>query len=62
MRSHFGRTATTDKVSVIFYWYIIVKNVAEYIRSCDECQKQREIRKDVANKLHCIPVPETGRR
>ena len=40
-----------------FYWYTIVRVVAEFIRSCDECQKQREIKKDMANELHCIHVP-----
>ena len=66
MRSHFGHTATTDEVSARFYWYTIVKDVAEFIRSWDECQKQREIKKGMANELHCISCPfrthETGRR
>ena len=40
-----------------FIGNIIVKDVAEFIRSCDECQKQLVIKKDTANELRCIPVP-----
>ena len=57
MRSHFGRTPTIDKISARFYWYTIVKDVADYNKSCDACQKQLEIKKDISSELHCIPVP-----
>ena len=57
MVSHLGRTSTYAMISARFYWYSIVKDVVEFVRICDQCQKQNCLPSNLKNELHSIPVP-----
>ncbi|KAG9299319.1 hypothetical protein G9A89_013967 [Geosiphon pyriformis] len=37
---HFGKTKTIQKTLARYYWPTLEKNIAEYIKTCDICQKR----------------------
>ena len=55
MASHCGRDSTIQKISNRFFWHNIRGDVEEFIKKCDQCQKQRKIKK-VSSELHSIPI------
>ena len=56
LASHRGQRSTLQKVSTRFYWQNMAKDVIEYIKKCDKCQRQKAltIQKPM---LTSIPVP-----
>ena len=57
LSGHSGRIATYEKIVKRFYWYTIYEDVDNFIKSCDDCQKQGTIAKNNNTKLHPVPVP-----
>ena len=57
LTSHKGRNSTYSKISECSFWYSIYKVVASYIKSCENCQKQGDLKLKTNSKLHNIPVP-----
>ena len=55
MASHRGRDGTQQKITDRFFWHSIKSEVEEFIKKCDQCQKQGKIKK-VSAELHSIPV------
>ena len=56
LSSHLGRTSTYQKITTRFYWYTTVNGVAEYIKSCTECQRHLAMLNNVKQKLKSISV------
>ena len=57
MVPHKGRHSFYTKVSEPFFWYSIYGDVESYIKSCENCQKQGDLKLKINIKLHTIPVP-----
>ena len=58
MASHKDRDSTYLKNSEPLFWYSNYKEVAEsYIKSCENCPKQVDLKLKTNSKLHSIPVP-----
>ena len=57
LSSHLGRAFTYQKLTSRFYWYMIVSDVAEYIKSCTKCQRHLAMPNNVKQELKSIPVP-----
>ena len=53
--SYCGRDSTIQKISNRFFWNNIKGDVEEFIKKCDQCQKQGENKK-VSSDLHSIPI------
>ena len=53
---HRGKNSTYEKISARFFWYNISVDVADYIRTCEQCQKQGNL-KSPKVELKPIPVP-----
>ena len=51
MASHRGRDSTYSKISERFVWYSVYKDVESYIKPCENCQKQSDL-KLKTHKLH----------
>ena len=62
MSSHPGRTSTHEKIKARFYWYTMYDDVANYVKRCDRCQKQRSIPKDTQQQItqHTRPKRSYG--
>ena len=58
MASHRGKNTTYDKIAQRFFWHNIAADISEYVRSCEKCQKQCDL-KFPKVELHSIPVPST---
>ena len=59
MASDLGRTSTCYKVCGRFFWYSVYNDVADFVKSCDLCQKQGDLTSKIKNELHSVPVPPT---
>ena len=57
MASHKGRDSTYAKISERFFWYSIYNDVKEYIRKCEQCQKQGDLKLKSNEELHIIAIP-----
>ena len=57
MASHKGRDSTYSKVSERFFWYSIYEDVESYIKLCENCQKQGDLKLKTNIKLHSTQVP-----
>ena len=57
LAGHLGRDKTTQRILRRFYWPTLYKDVAEYCRSCSECQKagSRGVR-----RAPLVPLPIMG--
>ena len=55
MASHRGRDATREKISSRFFWHNIKGDVDEFIKKCDQCQRQGKFKK-ISAELQSIPV------
>ena len=54
MAGHLGITKTKDRILQRYYWLGIFKDVAQYCKSCEICQRSRG-KKPV--KAGMIPLP-----
>ena len=57
MASHKGRDSTYSKISERFFWYSIYNDVESYIKACEICQKQGDLKLKTNSELQSIPVP-----
>ena len=57
MVPHKGRHSFYTKVSERFFWYSIYGDVESYIKSCENCQKQGDLKLKMSSNLLNIPVP-----
>jgi len=60
LSGHVGITRTLDLVSRDFYWQKLRRDVEDYVRHCDACQRHKVSTKLYAGKLQPLSVP--GRR
>ena len=54
---HMGRDRTASMIRRWFYWPNISKEVEEYVRTCDACQRSKVPRHQPYGELTPIPVP-----
>ena len=57
LAGHMGRDKTTNRILHRFYWPTLYKDVAEFCRSCQECQKARGQK---MRRAPLIPLPIVG--
>jgi hypothetical protein len=57
---HFGIEKTIANVQQSYWWPTIRKDVTQYVRSCDECQRNKPSQQKPAGLLQPLDVP-TGR-
>ena len=57
LAGHLGRDKTTQRILHRFYWPTLFKDVADYVRSCPECQKAGSQR---VRRAPLIPLPVIG--
>ena len=57
MASHKGRDSTYSKILERFFWYSIYNDVENYIKACEICQKQGDLKLKTNSELQSIPVP-----
>ena len=55
MASHRGKNPTCDEIAQRFFWHNIAGYFSEYIKSCEQCQKQGDL-KSPKVELNLIPV------
>ena len=55
---HLGRDNTYEKVSRLFFWPNMKKFVADYVRTCEICQRVKTGRQLSAGLLQPLPPPE----
>ena len=53
--AHFGQARTYDSISQLYFWPGMTRDIREYVRQCDVCQRQGTLPKR-APELHPIPV------
>ena len=58
MVSRRGKNTTYDKIDQRFFWYNIAADISEYSKSCEQCQKQVDLKSPKAD-LKSIPVPSS---
>ena len=56
MGSHRGKNTTYDKIAQRYFWHNIAADINEYVKSCEQCQKQGDL-KSPKVELKSIPVP-----
>ena len=56
LSSHRGKNSTYEKISARFFWCNISADVADYIRTCEQYEKQGNLKSPKA-ELKPIPVP-----
>ena len=54
---HLGREKTLELVKRRFYWPGLVKDVEDFVQSCDVCQRTKKITQVPAGLLQPIPPP-----
>lgn len=52
---HFGRDRTIDLVKRKYYWHSMRKDVADYVQSCDICQRTKAKRHSPYGNLNVLP-------
>ena len=57
MTSHRDRESTYQKLSERFFWHGMVNDVKNYIKNCENCQRQSNTFKKISPQLQSIPVP-----
>ena len=55
---HLGRKKTQDRILQHFYWPNVFKEVAEYCKSCDRCQKTARVKASERAPLMPLPIIE----
>ena len=58
LSGHLGVEKTKDRILKNYYWPGIFKDVANYVKSCDTCQKVA--RKRARDKAPLVPIPAIG--
>ena len=58
LSGHLGVEKTKDRILKNYYWPGIFKDVANYVKSCDTCQKVA--RKMARDKVPLVPIPAIG--
>ena len=53
---HFGKDATYERIKEKFYWKGMLKDIEEYVKSCDRCQRRGKTKGK--HELHSIKVEE----
>ncbi|KAI4294825.1 hypothetical protein MLD38_040853 [Melastoma candidum] len=56
---HSGMQATTKRISALFYWKQLKRDIRNYIRSCPICQQCKPILQKKADLLQPLPIPDT---
>ena len=55
---HVGQNKSTTKISSLFYWPNLHKEVAQYISTCECCQRVNTTKLQKVNEeLHSVPIP-----
>ena len=54
LSAHRGKNTTYEKISARFSWYNISADVADYIRTCKQCQKQDDLKSPKAVILEIL--------
>ena len=52
MSSHYGRNSTYTKIKNRFFWNRIYDDVADFIKYCELCQKQADLKVNTKTELH----------
>lgn len=55
---HLGVKKTTARILAKYYWSSLRKTVAEYIRTCDVCQRTKALNKPPFGLLQPLPIPQ----
>jgi Integrase zinc binding domain len=55
---HFGAARTIELVRRKYYWPLQVKDIREYVRGCDVCQRVKTPRHRPYGELQSLPVPK----
>ena len=58
MASHRGKNSTYEKIAQRFCWYNISNNISDFVKKCEQCQKQGDLKSPKAD-LKPIPIPST---
>ena len=58
LASHRGNKSTYEKIAQRFFWYNISNDISDFVKKCEQCQKQGELKSPKAN-LKPIPLPST---
>ena len=56
LASHRGKNSTYQTIAARFFWYNISSDVRQFIRTCEQCQKQGDLKSPKA-ELKPVPVP-----
>ncbi|GJU62053.1 retrotransposable element Tf2 [Tanacetum coccineum] len=56
--SHSGTTVTVHRLKSLFYWKGVHKEVKQFIRECDTCQRQKPDLAAYPGLLQPLPIPE----
>jgi hypothetical protein len=54
---HFGNQRTAEYVRRWYWWPHIAKDVREFCRTCESCQRSKTSTRPPAGKLHTLPIP-----
>ena len=55
--AHLGRDKTVEKITSRFYWKDMISDIREFVRVCDDCQRNNDVKFSKTNAaLHPIPV------
>jgi hypothetical protein len=54
---HYGDQRTAEYIRRWYWWPLISKDVREYCRTCEACQRAKGPTKKVMGKLHPLPIP-----
>jgi hypothetical protein len=54
---HFGEDKTLEAIRRRYYWPHLPRYVHQYVRSCDQCQRNKPVQKKQAGLLQPLPVP-----
>jgi hypothetical protein len=54
---HYGVTRTRHKVKEVFHWDNLDRDVAEFVQTCDSCQRVKAQRRKPQGELHPLPIP-----
>ncbi|GKV02869.1 hypothetical protein SLEP1_g15252 [Rubroshorea leprosula] len=58
MGGHSGIQASTKRFALLFYWKGLEKDVRQYIRQCDVCQRYKPENTPTPGLLQPLPIPE----
>ena len=58
LAGHQGRDRTTELVRRTFTWPTLTRDVADFVASCDACQRSKPASGKPAGKLQPLPIPE----